>query len=149
MRRSATIVWMTGGRADRRLGRRHRPGTSRDSPTVNGVYKLVAHQVDGRWRGVFKTSPGKATVPGAKQVFRRYEVGTMRGDLIAPAGEHHPGEPLLVPAVREGELVHEESRAQVRDRAQHELAALPAALRALDRDADDEPCPVARAGRPS
>jgi nicotinate phosphoribosyltransferase len=124
-------------------------GTSRDSPTVNGVYKLVAHQIDGRWHGVFKTSPGKATVPGAKQVFRRYEDGTMRGDVIAAADAQHPGDALLVPAVRDGELVHEESLARMRERARRQLAALPEPLRVLDPEAQVAPYPVARAGRPS
>src|SRR5450759_2925337 len=58
-------------------------GTSRDSPVVNGVYKLVAHYVGGCWRDVRKRSPEKATVPGAKQVFRLYVDGEMRGDVIA------------------------------------------------------------------
>src|SRR5215211_2132062 len=36
-------------------------GTSRDSPVVNGVYKLVADREGGQWRGVWKRSPDKAT----------------------------------------------------------------------------------------
>ena len=47
-------------------------GTSRDSPVVNGVYKLVADRREDRWRGVWKLSPDKQTVPGPKQVFRRH-----------------------------------------------------------------------------
>ena len=46
-------------------------GTSRDSPVVNGVYKLVARSHDGQWRGVWKRSADKSTVPWPKQVFRR------------------------------------------------------------------------------
>jgi nicotinate phosphoribosyltransferase len=46
-------------------------GTSRDSPALGGVYKLVADMPDlGQWRPVVKRSPAKATIPGAKQVFR-------------------------------------------------------------------------------
>lgn len=118
-------------------------GTSRDSPTVDGVYKLVADWQGGRWRGVWKDSPEKATVPGAKQVFRRDAGGTMCGDLIAMADEHHPGEPLLVPAMRGGRLVHEASLAQMRERADSQLAALPEPLRGLDPDIEIEPYPVA------
>ena len=62
-------------------------GTSRDSPVVNGISKLVAHQVAGAWRDVRKRSPEKATVPGAKQVFRDYAEGQMRGDVIARTEE--------------------------------------------------------------
>ena len=65
-------------------------GTSRDSPVVNGIYKLVAHQVGGEWRDVRKRSPEKATVPGAKQVFRNYARGEMRGDVIARIEEQLP-----------------------------------------------------------
>ena len=106
-------------------------GTSRDSPTVNGVYKLVADRgVDGRWRGVVKRSAAKATMPGRKQVFRRYEAdGTMSADTIALAGEDCRGERLLVPAMRGGEIVGPESLAEVRGRAARELRSLPRELR--------------------
>jgi nicotinate phosphoribosyltransferase len=117
-------------------------GTSRDSPTVNGVYKLVADRPDGGWRGVWKDSPGKATVPGAKQVHRGYADGTMRGDLIAMDDEECAGEPLLVPVMREGEPLVRESLAQMRERAAAQLAALPEPLRILDPLADVPPYPV-------
>lgn len=107
-------------------------GTSRDSPVVNGVYKLVADQRDGAWRPVRKRSPGKATVPGAKQVLRRTAGGVMRGDVIAQADESLPGEPLLVPAIRDGEIVHAPTLDQMRRRAAQQLAALPSALRASE-----------------
>jgi len=107
-------------------------GTSRDSPVVNGIYKLVAHQVDGAWRDVRKRSPQKATVPGAKQVFRDYGEGEMRGDVIGRAEEQLPGNRLLVPFVRSGHLVCEESLEEMRERARGELMALPDSLRELD-----------------
>jgi nicotinate phosphoribosyltransferase len=107
-------------------------GTSRDAPAVGGVYKLVAdHAEHGDWRGTVKTSPGKATLPGPKQVFRRYEDGQMRGDVIASASELLSGQPLLVPAMREGRRVGSESLDVIRARALAELEALPAALRDL------------------
>src|SRR3954451_1734371 len=68
-------------------------GTDRDSPVVNGVYKLVARRRDGEWHGVWKRSANKATVPGAKQVYRSYAGGEMRGDVIAAADEEADGEP--------------------------------------------------------
>src|SRR5215207_520548 len=104
-------------------------GTSRDSPVVNGVYKLVADRSGDRWRGVAKTSQGKATAPCAKQVFRRIEDGEIRGDVIAIAEERLDGEPLLVPAMRDGELLVEESIERMRERATESLAALPPGLR--------------------
>ena len=104
-------------------------GTSRDSPVVNGVYKLAARRTDGEWEGVWKRSADKATVPGAKQVFRTYVDGQMRGDVIAAADEQLDGVPLLVPAMRVGDLTLEESLDEIRERAAAELTALPEDLR--------------------
>jgi nicotinate phosphoribosyltransferase len=114
-------------------------GTSRDSPVVNGIYKLVAHRVGGSWWDVRKRSPEKATVPGAKQVFRDYGDGEMRGDVIARVEEDLPGRPLLVPFMRGGRLVREETLSQMSDRARAQLIALPASLRRLDSEGDAYP----------
>jgi nicotinate phosphoribosyltransferase len=120
-------------------------GTSRDSPVVNGVYKLVAHRLDGEWRGVWKHSPHKATHPGAKQVYRSYDDGTMVGDVIAAEDEQPGGEPLLVEAMRGGEVVHEESLDELRARTAAQLEALPVELRPPEDDVD--PYPVAYSER--
>ena len=120
-------------------------GTSRDSPVVNGVYKLVADLGEGGWRGVFKRSPAKQTVPGPKQVFRSLEHGRMAGDVIGSADEQLDGEPLLVAVMRDGERVLDESLDEIRARAQAQLALLPEALR-LATDAP-EPYPVRLSAR--
>jgi nicotinate phosphoribosyltransferase len=104
-------------------------GTSRDSPVVNGVYKLVAELSGEAWRGVAKRSEGKATLPGAKQVFRRMDGSTMVEDVVGTAEEQLDGEPLLVPAMREGEIVHPETLDEMRERSRRGLEALPVALR--------------------
>jgi nicotinate phosphoribosyltransferase len=114
-------------------------GTSRDSPVVNGVYKLVANRRDGEWRGVWKRSADKATVPGPKQVFRSYEDGTIAGDLIGAADEGLEGEPLLRPAMRGGEPIASESLGRIRERTAAQLAALPSGLR---RPGTRQPYPV-------
>ena len=114
-------------------------GTSRDSPVVNGVYKLVANRRDGEWHGVWKRSADKATVPGPKQVFRSYEGGVIVGDVIAAADERLDGEPLLRPAMRGGEPRVSESLDQIRERTAAQLAALPQALR---RPGGKQPYPV-------
>jgi nicotinate phosphoribosyltransferase len=114
-------------------------GTSRDSPVVNGVYKLVANRRDGEWHGVWKRSADKATVPGPKQVFRSYEGGVIVGDVIAAADERLDGEPLLRPAMRGGEPRVSESLDQIRERTAAQLAALPQALR---RPGGRQPYPV-------
>ena len=104
-------------------------GTSRDSPVVNGVYKIVAELSGEAWRGVAKRSEGKATLPGAKQVFRRFEDGVMVEDIVGRAEEQLDGEPLLVPAMRKGEITHAETLGEMRERTRRSLDSLPPALR--------------------
>ena len=117
-------------------------GTSRDSPTVDGVYKLVADALDDGWRGVRKLSADKATLPGPKQVWRRHRDGSMAGDLVAAAEESADGEPLLAPFVRGGEIVREEDLGTMRDRAAAGLRSLPVGLRPASGEAAKEPYPV-------
>jgi nicotinate phosphoribosyltransferase len=117
-------------------------GTSRDSPTVDGVYKLVADAAGDGWRGVRKLSAEKATLPGPKQVWRRQADGMMAGDLIAAAEERGDGEPLLAPFVRGGAIVREESLATMRDRAEAALRSLPEGLRPPSGESASEPYPV-------
>jgi nicotinate phosphoribosyltransferase len=104
-------------------------GTSRDSPVVNGVYKLVAELADGDWRGVAKLSEHKQTLPGAKQVFRRFEDGAMTEDVVGTADDELDGEPLLVPAMRDGEILHTETLEEMRRRTRASLHSLPVGLR--------------------
>ncbi len=117
-------------------------GTSRDAPVFNGVYKLVADwdAESGEWRGVAKRSAGKATVGGAKQVFRERSGGVMARDVIGRADEQLPGERLIVPVMRGGEIVHSESLDEISARASEQLGALPERLRRGGEDA--EPYPV-------
>jgi nicotinate phosphoribosyltransferase len=122
-------------------------GTSRDSPVVNGVYKLVADRAGAGWRGVRKLSPDKQTMPGPKQVFRRYEEGVMAADTIATAEEQLEGEALLVAAMRDGEPVHRPSLEEIRARSQTQLAALPESLRRPAPGKRPEPYPVAYSDR--
>jgi nicotinate phosphoribosyltransferase len=123
-------------------------GTSRDSPAVGGVYKLVADMpVPGRWRSAYKRSPAKATMPGPKQVFRRSAGGRMAGDVIALAAESLDGRPLLVASVRDGERVDAEPLERLRERAAAELDSLPDALRELDPEGGHEPYPVVCSAR--
>jgi nicotinate phosphoribosyltransferase len=104
-------------------------GTSRDSPVVNGVYKIVADLGGEAWRGVAKRSHAKETLPGAKQVFRRFEHEVMAEDVVATADEKLDGEPLLVPAMRNGEIVLSESLEEMRERTKRSLRSLPEPLR--------------------
>ncbi|MDE3075761.1 MAG: nicotinate phosphoribosyltransferase, partial [Chloroflexota bacterium] len=102
---------------------------SNDAPSLDAAYKLVAYE----GRGTMKLSTRKATLPGAKQVYRRREAGIAAGDVIALNGEAVPGEPLLREVMRDGRRLPagRESLEEARERAQAEVAALPDRLRAL------------------
>jgi nicotinate phosphoribosyltransferase len=108
--------------------------TSRDAPALGMVYKLV--ELDGE--GKYKLSPGKKTYPMAKQVFRRRDAdGRFVGDHVTRADESADGEPMLVPIVRGGELIQPlPTLEEVRSRCRDQLAALPAALLALEARPD-------------
>lgn len=97
-----------------------RLGVVADSPGLDMAYKLV--EVGGR--PTLKLSGGKATWPGAKQVWR-----TPRGDVIALAGEDGPdgGVPLLVEVMRAGRPVRTETADDARRRLAEARAGLPAA----------------------
>lgn len=75
--------------------------TSRDDPALNGIYKLVAIKVlptssygnksrPEKLRYTLKTSPGKKTYPGPKQVYRTIQNGLIKSDLIALEDENKP-----------------------------------------------------------
>ncbi|MDX1530222.1 MAG: nicotinate phosphoribosyltransferase [Rhodothermales bacterium] len=114
-----------------------RMGTSADAPTLETVYKLAAYAGSGR----MKLSERKATLPGPKQVFRRYEGGTAAGDTIGLADEALDGEPLLVEVMRDGARTDagRESLDTMRARAERERARLPERLLRLE---PVEPYPV-------
>lgn len=110
-----------------------------DAPSLGAIYKLV--EIDDR-RGVRvavgKRSPGKPSLGGSKQVFRRRaDDGTPLEDVVGRADEDPAAfgaEALLVPVMRRGKLVREmpderEATAAARACAQQALKALPAALR--------------------
>jgi nicotinate phosphoribosyltransferase len=106
-----------------------------DCSTLGAIYKLVAIEgPTGRMLPVAKRSEGKATWPGAKQVYRRSEgAGRAAGDEIALAEEPaRPGRPLLVRRIAGGRPVAEEPPLfSARERALAEVAALPEGLTAI------------------
>jgi nicotinate phosphoribosyltransferase len=104
--------------------------TSSDAPYLDAVYKLQEYAGTARR----KRSTGKATWPGRKQVFRHYDrADRFEHDVITVEGDERPGEPLLVPVMRNGRRLHaSESLAAVRERAAAQLAKLPERLRALE-----------------
>lgn len=114
-----------------------RLSTSSDEPNLGGVYKLVEIVRDHEAVGRVKTSPGKATFPGRKQVYRFADAqGTFTHDLLALADEPAPpdGRALLQLVMQGGRrLLPLQPVEELRQRAQQALARLPAALRSLER----------------
>ena len=101
--------------------------TSADAPTLESVYKLVA--VDGR--PMAKHSTGKATLPCAKQVWRRPGFG---GDVLGLWDEPNPAsgaEPLLEDIDLSAEPGDPEAVAAARDRFEAEWSVLPKQYRDL------------------
>lgn len=99
-----------------------------DAPYLDMAYKLVAF--DGHPR--LKLSEGKATLPGAKQVWRTPAADGPAFDVLDLADRQHEGEPLLVTAMEEGRRVWDEPLAASRERALRARHALPPLVRGLD-----------------
>ncbi len=101
---------------------------SGDAPSLDISYKLTEYGGAGR----MKLSPGKMTLPGQKQVFRRGAGGTAIGDVIARADESLPGTPLLEPVMRGGRRIAPPADLSVlQAAAKKAIAALPAERRIL------------------
>ncbi len=69
-----------------------------DAPDLDIAYKLVEYAGEGR----MKLSSGKPTLPGAKQIFRRYDGDKAIGDTLGRRDEALEGSPLLEPFVIDG-----------------------------------------------
>ncbi|HVX22697.1 MAG TPA: nicotinate phosphoribosyltransferase [Acidimicrobiales bacterium] len=108
-------------------------GVSADAPSLESAYKAVA--IGGR--PVAKQSAGKATLPGAKQVWRTDRIDR---DVLALRDECGPAgyRPLLRPVMRGGRRTADrpadaDAVALARDRLRADLAALPDAAARTDR----------------
>jgi len=101
-----------------------------DAPTLDCAYKL--QEYGGAPRR--KRSSGKATWPGRKQVWRRYDdAGRMVEDTVTLQSEQLSGEPLLECVMTDGRRSHAAvPLAEIRQRAAADLMRLPMHLRAVD-----------------
>ena len=105
--------------------------TCSDAPYLGIVYKLQEYA--GRARR--KTSHGKQTWPGRKQIYRIFDskTGGMSHDVLALEEDRSDGQPLLVPVMRSGRrMTPAESIDDIRRRVVQGLKRLPPALRELD-----------------
>ena len=78
--------------------------TSRDDPTISGVYKLIEYNKTPK----IKISEEKITYPGIKQVYRVYDIdGKFKKDILALENELAPSDStlLLQPIMENGDLI--------------------------------------------
>ena len=125
---------IAGGACIDAFGVGTRMGVSADRPYLDIVYKLV--HIDGR--DVRKTSTGKITLAGEKQVFRRMDAdGRMVEDIIGSRGETIPETTALLRPVLTGGTPAGDPPAleDARRRAERQRAALPGQYKSLDRPA--------------
>ncbi|MEY3201854.1 MAG: Nicotinate phosphoribosyltransferase [Pseudomonadota bacterium] len=107
-----------------------RMNVSADAPYLDCAYKLQ-HYAGAPRR---KRSSGKATWPGAKQIWRSRDAdGKFASDHLTLHTEAFSGEPLVKPILRAGNRVAEEDSLDViRDRVRNQLASLPRSYLSLD-----------------
>ena len=112
--------------------------TGSGHPTCGFVYKLVAREdATGHLRSVAKKSHDKTSVGGRKYALRRRDRrGTAQAEVIGigtPPVDDGDDRALLVPLVRDGEVVGREPLEDARTRHARSRAELPLAARQLSR----------------
>ena len=102
--------------------------TSADAPYLDMAYKLVEYEGKPK----VKTSPGKATFPFKRQVFRQMSGGQMEKDVVVRYGDREEGDPLVEKVLEGGRLIcNLPSLGDIRERLMEELKSLPHHLRGL------------------
>lgn len=111
--------------------------TSADAPYLDCAYKLQEYAGIARR----KRSEGKATWPGRKQVYRRYDDnGILCGDTVTVEGTPCAGQALLQLTMKDGKISDRQpTLTEARDHALRQLNSLPAPLR---QPANAPPYPV-------
>ncbi|SET33827.1 nicotinate phosphoribosyltransferase [Nitrosospira multiformis] len=107
---------------------------SSDAPALDCAYKLQEYAGKARR----KRSEGKATWPGRKQVYRKYDPdGRAVRDVVAlEKDDPHEGEPLIVPMMRNGRRIDgingNRKLEAIRRQTVANYACLPEPLRSLE-----------------
>jgi nicotinate phosphoribosyltransferase len=103
--------------------------TSEDAPYLDCAYKLIEYAGIPRR----KKSEGKATWPGRKQVYRRYDDdGRMLTDIVTLETDEQSGEPLIRHVMANGCRIQPATPlSESRLHAQNQLARLPEPLTRL------------------
>ena len=109
--------------------------TSRDAPSLDPVYKLVAVERggEGGLQPSMKLSSGKVTYPGEKRVGRVEADGAYVHDVLGKRDEAGPGRDLLEPVVRAGERVSASPTLdEIRETTRRNVRSLPPAVRDIE-----------------
>jgi len=107
--------------------------TSDDAPKTDMVYKLAESEENGRLVPRMKIAEGeKATLPGAKQIFRVEEDGKYVKDILGLTDENLNGERKLIQIFKDGRLVYKLPKLdEIREKAKKELEKLPEKYRRI------------------
>jgi nicotinate phosphoribosyltransferase len=116
--------------------------TGSGHPTCGFVYKLVSREgADGQMVNVAKKSKDKISIGGRKFALRRRSPrGVAQAEVVgigAPPVDDGDDRSLIVPLVRDGEVVGRESLAAIRERHAASREELPLTARQMSRG---EPC---------
>jgi nicotinate phosphoribosyltransferase len=108
--------------------------TSKDTPALGGVYKLVEQEKDGLLMPKMKYSKDKATCPSKKQVYRFLNKnGLFKKDIIGLVDEVFDAKELLLPVMKKGKLVYKiPTVQQIQKTAEINISQLPEKFKDLD-----------------
>jgi len=108
--------------------------TSRDDPTISGVYKLIEY--NGKPK--IKISEEKITYPGKKQIYRIYnEQGFLKEDILMLDDDEAPtnSEALLVPIMKKGILINKlPNIMEIQQYYKENIKKLPDEFKTLDEN---------------
>lgn len=108
--------------------------TCSDAPVLETVYKLSELIKDSHIEYKMKLSKNKISLPGRKQVYRLFEKGQYKNDVIGLEGERI-GKSLLRPIFKKGKLVyHLPSLLQIKSYIAKEIRKLPSNLLRIDKE---------------
>ncbi len=122
--------------------------TSRDDPTLSGVYKLVEKEVDGQRMPAMKLASSKPSYPGRKDFHRGYDAqGRLCAGILTQHGEAPEAvagvtrtEQMLQTVLEGGKAVGARpSLSDIQANTLANLEMLPQTLRALDGALEDHP----------
>ena len=111
--------------------------TSKDSPALGGVYKLVEQVHGGKVVPRMKCGSDKATYPCKKQIYRKKDdSGNFREDVIGLEGEAIEGMPLLAQVMKDGKVIFPLPAIQeIQDTTLDNLTHLPKPVKRLSNAA--------------